>query len=217
MNAPVFANDHSIHAVALAFFDAGFPLIPLKPGSKWIRKDFGPTLRRVTTYGELYHQFVTLGSNLGLLTGGESGLCVLDVDDQAAYRQLVDSWPVLAATFTVQTASPGHYHVYTLVGDLPSGPGARFVEVKARGKVVVGPASVVAGKLYTPLDWAAPIVTIDPADFFFFSALTHKADVPLKKKKAHPGNDLVSRLKEAWSLLEVCESHGIKLAGSPMA
>lgn len=203
----------SIYVAALALFDFGCGLIPLKPGSKWIRPGYGPSQKRLTTYGDCYRQFVTLRSNIGILTGGESGLCVLDCDDEETYQRIIKRWPVLSETFTVQTATPGHRHIYVLAGDLPSGT-VDGVEVKARGRVVVGPASVVGCVRYTPIDWNAPIIAIDPADFSFFSALTRKADVPLKKEKPRSGDDLIARLKKAWSLIEVCESHGVKLTGA---
>jgi hypothetical protein len=203
----------STYVAALALFDFGCGLIPLKPGSKWIRPGYGPSQKRLTTYGDCYRQFVNLRSNIGILTGGESGLCILDCDDDDIYQRMIERWPVLAESFTIQTATPGHRHVYVLAGDLTSGT-VDGVEIKSRGRVVVGPASVVNGVRYTPLDWNAPIIEIDPAAFSFFSVGTRKANVPLKKEKPRAGDDLIARLKKAWSLIEVCESHGVKLTGA---
>jgi hypothetical protein len=212
--SPAFPVDPiTVYPVALALLDAGYPLVPLKTGSKWIRAGYGPAQKHVTTYGEAFHWFAELGSNVGILSGGDPGLTVLDFDSEAVYQVAIERWPVLARTFTVRTATPGHYHVYTLTGDLPSGT-AFGVEIKCRGRVVVGPASVVEGKRYTPLDWRAPFVRIDPVSFSLFSELTQAKPVALKKRKDDSGTDLVSRIKRTWSLVEVCESHKIKLAGS---
>jgi len=193
----------SAYAVGLAWLDFDVPLLPLQPGSKFLVKGFGPLRRQITELDKCHYYCAIRRCNLGLATGGRSGLVVLDVDSQAAYADLVHHWPILSATFTIRTKDG--YHVYLRTTSVVRSGKVGDVEVKAAGGCVTTWPSFVAGHTYTPLDVQASILEIDPAHFPSLSAPRRQMDKPLGRERVGPCGDLVSRIKAAWSIVDIGE------------
>jgi len=143
---------------ALAFYELGVSVIPLRPRSKqpcisWEQfQHVKPPIELV----ERWFQF-DYGLNYGVMVGGVSGnLVVLDFDAMAAFER----WPYRELiTYSVNTARG--VHVYVRVRDLLSGSFHwQGCDVKTSG-YVVGPGSVhPSGHVYQVREYA-PIVTID--------------------------------------------------------
>jgi len=86
------------------------------------------------------------GGNYGVICGLQ-GLMVLDVDDMAAFAELVDI-NKLPATFKVQTGNKGLHYYYKVTGGdhrkvvLKNGNGDHLGELQGAGAMVVAPGSV---------------------------------------------------------------------------
>jgi hypothetical protein len=195
----------STYAVALAWLDIGVPLLPLQPGTKMLLKNFGPRRHKIVDLDGAYDYFAHRRCNLALACGGSVHLVVLDIDSQDGYAALVHHWPFLLTSFTVKTRDGYHIYLRCPVGFVQSRQVGQ-VEIKADGACVTTWPSVVAGHIYTPLDLAAPILEVDPLHFPLLSVSRKQSETPLSREKCAPcGADLVSRIKSAWSIVEIGE------------
>jgi hypothetical protein len=191
---------------ALAWLERGVPLVPIQPRSKHLVRGFGPHLRQITTPGECWYWFHEHSVNLGLVCGGAAGLTVLDIDLLTEYETWKYHNRELAETYTVKTARG--FHVYFVVGDIPSGKVGK-IEVKGSGSVIMAAPSVhPSGAVYRPLVELAPILHAG-ADFPLLSELSKKkpAGIVARVQAAATGrDDLIGRIKAAWPILPLAES-----------
>jgi len=192
---------------ALGWLEIGVPVIPLQPMSKRIERGYGPRQKQITTPGECWFWFHSHSSNLGLCTGGAAGLVVLDFDEPSAYYDWLTACPKLNKTYTVATRRG--FHVYLIVGDIPSGRAGQ-IEIKATGACIVAAPSVLPGGLtYRPLVEGAPILRASPVDLPLLSEFMAENVDRMKQrvKLAVTGKgDLIGRIKSAWPILDLARS-----------
>lgn len=193
---------------ALRWLGRGVPVLPLQPKSKYFVKGFGPHLRVVTEPGEARAWFGERSCNLGLCTGGKSGLAVLDFDDLGTYA----AWRKLAGrmveSYTEITAHGRHVFFFSDAG-LPSTCCGLF-ELKASGAVVMSAPSVHPSNFtYRPLDPHAPILETLP-DFLLLSEGKHRRsdeDFRARSNLVITGKGgLIWRIKKAWPILDLAQS-----------
>jgi len=209
--APNFplSESPSAYAIALTWLDAGFELCPLQPNTKHFVAGFGPHSKHITDYDGAAFWFHKRRSNLAVVTG--NGLVVLDIDEPAALEALLAAHPQLRDTWTVKTKRGVHVYL--------AGPGDTKsfkrdgVEVKAHGSAVVTWPSRVGDFTYKPLRVTSPMLPCPP-DFFLLSASSVASTKPVVLRG--PGDDIITRIKSAWTLREICEAMGVTLAGSSM-
>jgi len=193
----------SPYAWALRWLDAGRLLVPLQPGSKQIVRGYGPVMRVVTDPGEAHTWWGLRRCNIGLVTG--YGVTVLDFDDVVSWRGFCSQFPGVADTFTVRTRRGAH--VYLAGHVTVAVPGA---EVKYNGGIVVTCVSVVGGHTYQPVGSGAKILQVPanlslPSESQFAAETTLPAAI-VNPDVARPGDDTVSRIKQALPLLDYAET-----------
>lgn len=136
---------------ALAYSDKSFSVIPIRPDKKpfiqW--QDFQ---KRRATKEEIKKWFSQWPkANVGIVTGGISGVFVVDCDSQEAYEKIQAMLPECFLTAIVKT--PRGYHLYfayasektisNAAGILPG------VDVRAEGGYIIAPPSINGeGKAY---------------------------------------------------------------------
>jgi len=138
---------------ALACLDRGWMILPLRVGGKEpaIRDGFHGASRDRARVTDCWAKHPNL--NVGVVTGAESGIVVLDVDGargRRALHRLERAHGRLPATLRVRTGRGG-LHLYF---EMPDRPVARRInrefglDVLADDGYVVGPGSVVGGGVY---------------------------------------------------------------------
>ncbi|MEJ5311749.1 MAG: CHC2 zinc finger domain-containing protein [Anaerolineae bacterium] len=185
------------YQVAVNWLLRGVALVPLQPKSKCIIAGFGAYSEQITTEEQAWFWFQERCCNLAVVTG--NGLIVLDFDRRDDYEAWRASWPGLAATYTELTARGAHVF---LAGESASGKVGSF-EVKGRGAVVMSSPSIhPSGFEYHPLDPGAQIKHV-PADF---PLLSEHPQVLSKGSTPGYGKDVLTRIKTAYSLLDLAQS-----------
>jgi putative DNA primase/helicase len=147
-------------AEAVTYHQRGWCPIPVKTRSKEPNlAELAPYLTRRATKDELSSW---IWSGVGIVTGGLSGILVLDVDGPEGEAELKKHGHPI--TPMVRTASGG-LHLYFKHPDEDISTGIRVapgLDVKASGGYVVAPPSVGPnGKLY---EWLVSLEDTDPAD-----------------------------------------------------
>jgi len=188
----------TIFDAALAWLARGVALVPLQPRSKRIVAGFGPYLDKVQDQEQAAFWFRDRGCNLGLVTGG--GLVVYDFDKVEQWEIWRKACPDLAMTYTEKTANG--MHVFFL-GDGITTKMLCGIESKGKGGVVMAAPSVhPSGFVYHPLDVLAPISRIDSR----LSLLSESPKPLSREKRMADGGDVVSRIKAAYSVLDLAQS-----------
>jgi hypothetical protein len=164
---PTGNEDRTFLDRALSLADQGIPVFPLAPGTKRPRfkkgHEFGDGFRSATTHKPTIRRMWRLGGydcNIGIPTGPESGLFVIDVDNKGAGAAANDKaihdalglteWPM---SYLVLTPSGGWHRGYRCppqadllgIGTEQLGPG---VDHRGPGGYVVAAGSVVDGTVY---------------------------------------------------------------------
>lgn len=104
-------------------------------------------------------------ANIGVRTGPESGIVVLDVDGDDGYeslRTLERRYQVLPRTASIKTPRGGAHYWFAHRGDIPNSAGrlGPCLDVRGTGGYVLAPPSVGAnGTRYEP-DEVAPVVAL---------------------------------------------------------
>lgn len=138
----------------------GFELLPCRPDTKFLLRDFGPHRRRISTEGEAVGLFAS-GSNYNLAVCGHGGTVILDFDDAELYAKWKENHHAIAQTYTEYTPRGGA-HVF-LYGSVPAGLKLKKgVELK---RVCVVHPSRVGGVQYTRGE--GEILEADPTEIFF--------------------------------------------------
>lgn len=130
-------------------------------------------------------------ANIGIATGGDSGIFVVDIDGDTGALSLLDlelAHGKLPATYRVETARG--YHLYYIqppgieTKNQASGELGNKIDIRGDGGYVVAPPSVhlVTGKIYEVSDARIPVVA---PDWLLEAVLRHK------KKRSEMGEHLV--------------------------
>jgi Bifunctional DNA primase/polymerase, N-terminal/CHC2 zinc finger len=166
--------------IALRFAAKDWKVFPLSPGKKTPRfpkgHRWGDGFKNATTDPTAIMAMWEEGGancNIGIATGPESGLFVVDVDNKVGTmgaasndRDLrakieIDKWP---NTTTVSTASGGHHLYFKYPGGHLLGSGSQIlshgVDHKGVGGYVVGAGSVVNGTLYAVREEAEELAVV---------------------------------------------------------
>lgn len=131
-------------SAALGYAGRGWPVFPCKPGDKkplvrW-REKASTDPRRITAWWSKWP-----AANVAVVTGPDSGLLVLDVDDPAGLDDLEGEHGELPKTYTTATGSGGmHYYYRFPAGENvrnSAGKLAAGLDVRAAGGYVVAPPS----------------------------------------------------------------------------
>lgn len=135
-------------SVAHTYADNGWRVIPI-PAAKKFPEGFARWQERATTDHDLIDQWWSEHPDhgIGIATGTESGIWVLDVDDYESFRDLEQRHEPLPDTLTVITGSGGYHFYYrhppgVAIRNNAStrlGPG---LDVRGDGGFVVAPPSV---------------------------------------------------------------------------
>ena len=197
----------SMFDAALSWLERGAELLPCQPASKRLVAGFGPYLQRITSADDARAWFEARRCNLALVCGER--FTVLDFDAAPQYAAWVELHPEAAASYTEQTRRG--FHVFFTGGgriaEVPDG-----AEVKQLGGVVLLAPSAVAGFTYRALEAGAAIQPLNLA----FSLLSEVEPVCTVDERVAVGDaavDTLSRVKAAWSVLELAQS--VTTLGAP--
>jgi hypothetical protein len=143
---------------ALKLAAAGMPVFPLAPKTKLPWKDSNGHLDATTDRAQVEAWWQkTPMANIGIATGKDAGVFVLDVDvrattnGEATLRKHEAEHGALPATVEVITPSTGRHLYFRMPAyDVPCGNGRLGVglDIKATGGYVVAPPSYVIEKAY---------------------------------------------------------------------
>jgi hypothetical protein len=145
----VRAASSPLEAATLAYMKLGLSVIPLigkKPGiESWTRNQHKPA----TEVDLAVWKNINALQNVGIICGSVSrNLVVLDGDGLAACALFEETWPDMAATFTVATGSGAGRHYYFIAETMPPttramnlGVGGNL-ELRANGTYVVAAPSI---------------------------------------------------------------------------
>lgn len=119
---------------------------------------------RPLSQADLITHFLEGSANIGLATGRQSGIWVLDVDGkvgEASLRELQDAYADLPETYTVRTGSGGR-HYYFVLGDddevrNTQGKLGEGLDTRGDGGQVVAPPSITDKGAYAVLDGRDPV------------------------------------------------------------
>jgi len=195
----------SMFDAALSWLERGAELLPCQPASKRLVAGFGPYLQRITSADDARAWFEARRCNLALACGER--FTVLDFDAAPQYAAWVELHPEAAASYTEQTRRG--FHVFFTGGgriaEVPDG-----AEVKQLGGVVLLAPSAVAGFTYRALEAGA----IQPLNLAF-PLLSEVEPVRTVDERGAVGDavDTLSRVKAAWSVLELAQS--VTTLGAP--
>lgn len=142
--------------------DRGFSVIPIKPEDKrpaiksWLEYQ-----TRKATNEELIAWFKDTDLNVGIVTGGISGITVVDVDPDADTDRLGVLLGEEIHTPSVTTPRSGKHLYFNYYADLRNKAGAlRAIDIRGDGGYVVAPPSIgVNGK---PYQWDTPLTQFVP-------------------------------------------------------
>jgi Bifunctional DNA primase/polymerase, N-terminal len=161
----------------------GWPVFPLRPGSKRPRPEFTAWESRATLDAERITRWWSRHptDNVAVATG-PAGLVVVDIDSATAEEPRPLEWPTARSglsvyralaeryghvpTWTVGTASGGlhlYYRAPALGGPWRNTAGriGWHIDTRAAGGYVVSLGSVVAGRVYVPVD-GHPVAELPP-------------------------------------------------------
>lgn len=137
----------SVPSWARCLLRSGFSVVPLKnnskePAIKW--KDYTQQRMNIELVGDLFSK----SSNIALVTGGISGLTVLDVDDMEKFKNF---YPEIGNVETTIVKSPNGYHFwFQYEKDLKSRQYQGFgFDLKNENCLVTVPPSVKDGVFYS--------------------------------------------------------------------
>ena len=185
--------------VALSWLERGAELLPLQPQSKRIVAGFGSHLLHVTTAEAARFWFGERRCNAALVCGG--GFVVLDFDSEPQYRAWAEAHPEAAASYTERTRRG--FHVFFMGDSLSYNTPAW--ELKGRSGAVVLAPSVVAGFTYS-VERAAPLSPL-PVGLSRLSEKRSESEVVERRAPGgEGGGDVLSRVKAAWSVVELAQS-----------
>jgi hypothetical protein len=135
---------------ALEYARRGWPVLPCRVGTKLPMTKHGS--HDATSDAELIRSWWLQwpAANVGVATGPESGLYVID-EDQGGAETIASL--ALPPTFTIRTPSGGRHFYFRLPDGVDLGNSAKTklgpgVDTRGRGGYVVAPPSVVAGSHY---------------------------------------------------------------------
>lgn len=139
---------YSLREAAIAYAEAGFRVLPLRPNRK---EPYGGLVRHgvkeASSDPERIERWwrIKPAANIGIATGG--GLAVVDVDPRNG-GQIDPRWP---GTLTARTASGGWHFYYGVQEEIKTSHGtiAPGIDLKANGGYVVAPPSVREGGGWT--------------------------------------------------------------------
>jgi DNA primase (bacterial type) len=186
---------HKMIEQAFYWLGQGRALVPLQPGTKRIVAGYGAYSKHVVSEAGARFWFSQRRCNLGLVCGG--GLVVVDIDNVVDYNRVASGLP---ATYTERT--PRGYHLF-FAGDSGSGM-VQGVEVLGTGSVVTVTPSEVGGMPYRVLS-DMPIARMPPC-LSLLSGESSVSQPPRELSKGSVRDDLISRIKAAFSLLDVVPS-----------
>jgi len=188
----------SMFDAALSWLERGAELLPCQPASKRLVAGFGPYLQRITSADDARAWFEARRCNLALACGER--FTVLDFDAAPQYAAWVELHPEAAASYTEQTRRG--FHVFFTGGgriaEVPDG-----AEVKQLGGVVLLAPSAVAGFTYRALEAGA---AIQPLNLAFPLLSEPSSSRGVAKRAALGGIDTLSRIKAAYSVLELAQT-----------
>lgn len=147
---------------ALSYAGAGWPVIPLEPGGKRPLLKNWPNQastdpRRISEWWSRWPH-----ANIGILTGPQSGLLAVDVDDVPGLEALQKENGPLPATRTHATGSGGIHYLFRYPANVEirnsAGKLARGLDVRGAGGFIVVPPSATtrAYELVNDLPLAEP-------------------------------------------------------------
>lgn len=144
---------------ALALADQGFAVFPLVYGKKIPATKDG--FYSATKDPDEIKKMFRGRFNIGIATGGASGIVVIDVDSYKdngeAFKSLCGALGELPQTLTVKTRAGGWHFYFKLPDGLviksSNGVIAKGVDIKADGGYVVAPGSYVEADDKGPAGW----------------------------------------------------------------
>lgn len=148
------ATKREIAKAAAEYAALGWPVFPLRFGEKEPATAHG--FKDATTDCEqLSNWFQNLSRNVGIATGEESGLLVIDADiykDGCQFDIVEQQLGPLPDTYQVKTANGGHHYYFNYpTGDLVNSSQSKLgakIDVRAEGGYVVAPPSTANNKKY---------------------------------------------------------------------
>ena len=196
----------SMFDAALSWLERGAELLPCQPASKRLVAGFGPYLQRITSADDARAWFEARRCNLALACGER--FTVLDFDAAPQYAAWAELHPEAAASYTEITRRGVHVF-FTGGGRIAEVPDG--AEVKQLGGVVLLAPSAVAGFTYRALEAGAAIQPLNLA----FPLLSEVEPVRTVDERGAVGDavDTLSRVKAAWSVLELAQS--VTTLGAP--
>lgn len=194
-------NDFSTLDIALKYAELGFPILPLVPNNKMPVKseDFSRGFHTATTDQSIIADYwlsseQAISSNIGIRTGKESALVVLDIDVHKedgfkSLETLEKHFGKLPETFRVRTASGGE-HIYF---KYPDGVTIdrqinRFkgIDIISDNSYIVAPPSIVKNSPYQVISGDITILAELPD--FLLKALSISRDNHSTQKNRMPQN-----------------------------
>ena len=174
---------------ALEYAERGWRVVPIVPGEK--RPAITDWVNKATTDVEVIERWwsANRGCGVGIVTGRESGIFVVDIDGEkgaATLRELEAKHGKLPPTFSVKTG--GGYHFYFRYPDFEIrndaskrlGPG---LDIRGEGGQVVAPPTIHPnGTAYKKAEVELPVA---PAPAWLLELL-HKVDVEIVPAVALP-------------------------------
>lgn len=181
---PAEPTDDTLTA-AHRYADAGLRVLPIRPGEK--RPPMAAWQDAATTDHDMIDAWWTQlyrGHGIGIATGPESGIFVLDVDitgnkaGDETLADLTDTYGPLPDTATVITASGGTHHYFRLPAgvDIRNSAATRLgpgLDIRGRGGQVVAPPTRLGDSAYEwdggemseiadPPAWLIGLLTAEP-------------------------------------------------------
>ena len=150
---------NAVSTAAADYAARGFPVLPLKPGSKVPATRNGKNDASADT-GQVASWFTSdTDRNVGIVTGERSRLIVVDIDPRndgdAGFERLERTFGKLPDTMRAKTGGGGRHLYFSLpdgtagLSDRPGVAGYDGVDLKAGGYVVAAPSVHESGNAYT--------------------------------------------------------------------
>lgn len=183
---------------ALSWLALGAGLLPCQPASKRLVAGFGPYMQHITTADGARAWFAERRCNLALSCWDR--FTVLDFDNAEQYAVWAAGNPAAAQTYTERTRRGAH--VFFVGGGRVLGVPAG-AEVKQTGGVVLLSPSTVGGFTYHAVE---PGAAIQPLNLAFSLLSEPSSSMGVAKRAALGGIDTLSRVKAAYSVLELAQT-----------
>lgn len=163
---------NAVSSAAADYAARGFPVLPLKPGSKHPATRHGKN-DASTDAGQVASWFPTdTNRNVGIVTGEQSRLIVVDIDPrnggEAGFERLERTYRKLPDTKCAKTGGGGRHLYFSVpagtagLSDRPNVATYRGVDVKAGGYVVAAPSIHESGNPYV---WEGDAPIADAPDW----------------------------------------------------